>query len=56
MTAPESYKPIINSINDLPAKSDVHVTVHKGMLADVIFQVNDRFIDEITLANKYCNE
>jgi hypothetical protein len=41
MTAPESYKPIINSINDLPAKPDVHViTVHKGMLADVIFQVN----------------
>jgi len=39
MTAPEIYKPIINSVNDLAKKPDVHVTVTKGMLADVIFQV-----------------
>ena len=39
MTAPEIYKPIINSVNDLATKPDVHVTVTKGMLADVIFQV-----------------
>ena len=41
MTAPESYKPIINSIHDLPAKQHhVKVTVDKNLFADQIFQVN----------------
>lgn len=39
MTAPDSYKPIINSVNDLPAKPNVHITVNKNLIADTIFQV-----------------
>ena len=39
MTAADSYKPIINSVNDLQIKRDVKATVNKGLLADVIFQV-----------------
>jgi hypothetical protein len=38
MTASESYKPIINSLNDLQLKPDVKVTVNRGLFSDVIFQ------------------
>jgi len=40
LTAPEPYKPIINSVNDLPIKRDVQVTVRKGFFADIIFRVS----------------
>jgi len=40
MTAPEIYKSIINPVNDLPNKPDIHVTVTKEWLADVIFELS----------------
>ena len=39
LTAPEVYKPLINSMNDLPNKSYVRVTVNKGLFADVALGV-----------------
>lgn len=39
MTAPEIYKPIINSVNDLPTKRDIKVTVTRNLITDVIFRV-----------------
>lgn len=38
LTASETYKPIINTVNDLP-KRDVQVTVTKELFADIIFRV-----------------
>ena len=39
LTAPETFKPIINSINDLPMKPEIRVTVNKGWTPDKIFEV-----------------
>ena len=39
LTAPEIYKPIIHSVNDLPMKRDIQVTVNKGLFPDIIFRV-----------------
>jgi hypothetical protein len=39
LVAPDKYAPIINSVNDLPMKPEIRVTVLKGMFADVLFQV-----------------
>ena len=39
LLAPDTYKPIINSINELPFKRDIQPTVTKDLVADVIFKV-----------------
>ena len=39
ITAPDKFKPIINSVNDLPNKPDIRVTVNKDFILDVIFKV-----------------
>ena len=43
MTASDTFKPIVDSINDLAIKRDVLVTVDKGLIVDVIFQVINFF-------------
>ena len=39
ITAPDKFKPIINSINDLPNKPEVHVVVNKNFFPDLMFRV-----------------
>ena len=39
ITAPDKFKPIINSVNDLPNKPEIQVTVNKNLFLDVLFQV-----------------
>ena len=39
LTAPDTYKPIINSISELPKKPFIRVTVDKGFFPDYLFQV-----------------
>ena len=40
LTAPDQYKPIINSVNDLPNKPEIRVTVNKEWFLDVLFKVS----------------
>ena len=42
LTAPDTYKPIINSINELPKKPFIRVTVDKGFFPDYLFQVKKK--------------
>ena len=40
LTAPENtYVPIVNSINDLPSKPEVRVTVDRSKYTDIVFTV-----------------
>ena len=39
VTSPDPFKPLINSVYDLPKKPEVRLTVKKGWIADLIFQV-----------------
>ena len=48
ITAPDKFKPIINSVNDLPNKPDIRVTVNKDFILDVIFKVIVRSIDRMS--------
>ena len=51
LTAPDPLKPIINSVNDLPKKPNIHFMVNKGWIADLIFQVST-IITRIRLLHK----
>ena len=44
ITAPDKFKPIINSVNDLPNKPDIQVTVNRNLFPDVLFQVLKWFL------------
>ena len=40
LNAPDdSFSAIVNSVNDLPMKPDIRVTVDKGLIADILFKV-----------------
>ena len=39
LTASETYKPIVNSINDLAIKRNVRLTINKGLIIDINLQV-----------------
>lgn len=39
LTSPDLYKPMIESVNELPLKPEIKVTVNKGWLMDVISKV-----------------
>ena len=40
LTAPDSYKPLIESVNELPSKPEIKITVNKGYFMDVLSRVN----------------
>ena len=39
LTAPENYKPMVNSINDLALRPNIHLTLNKGLTPDLVYQV-----------------
>ena len=53
ITAPDKFKPIINSVNDLPNKPDIHVTVDKNLFLDVVLQVIQNLL---LISNQYLVE
>lgn len=39
LTAPDSYKPLIQSVNELPSKPEIKITINKGFIMDIISKV-----------------